>query len=139
MPSLLRLFPREADVSTPYSAAFSQTDTPTGGMTMEPWRVVTRIAAESKEGLTRSLQWLCLFSRSGIEIPLATFKQFSSLGIEYDISLPISLLLARSIMSSTWLKSKGRQEVQVLLSELHTRLCPQIISTLKDGCPTEDM
>ncbi|KAF8077923.1 hypothetical protein FPV67DRAFT_1403007 [Lyophyllum atratum] len=139
MPSLLRLFPREADVSTPYSAAFGQTDPPIGVMTMEPWRVVTRIAAESEEGLTRSLQWLCLFSHSGVEVPLATFKLFSSLGIEYEIPLPISLLLARSIMSSTWLKSKGRQEVQVLLSELHTRLCPQIISKLNTGSPTEDI
>ncbi|GLB34930.1 putative response to drug [Lyophyllum shimeji] len=138
MPSLLRLFPREGDATAPYSAGIDQFDLPTVVSSVEPWRVVTRIAAESTEGRRRSLQWLCLFSRSGVEVPSAIFNTFCSLGSKDNMSLSDVLLLAKSMMWSTWLKPKGRQEMQKLLSELHASLSPQIVRSIKHGGPAED-
>lgn len=85
------------------------------------------------EGLSRGLQWLYHFARSNVEIPLTTFKKFSALVTEFDSSLTDSLLLAKSVLSSTWLKSMGRQQLQSLFSELHGRLAPRIVEYLRGG------
>ncbi|KAG5645224.1 hypothetical protein DXG03_006641 [Asterophora parasitica] len=135
IPSLSRLFPREIEAYT-YPAGLDDHTDLTSNPFIEPWRAVTRVAAESKEGLSKSLQWLCLIAGSGIEISLAIFRTYSNLGAGSPGSLSDSLLLSRAILSSTWLASKSRQEIRILLSELHATHCSQIISILKSGDST---
>ncbi|RDB21389.1 hypothetical protein Hypma_011626 [Hypsizygus marmoreus] len=138
MSSLFRLFPRETEASNRYSVGLDQVFIPENLTTIDPWRVVMRIATESSEGLSRSLQWLCLFTRSGVEVPLAIFKVFFSQVAIYDSSVSDSLILAKSVLSSTWLKSVGRQELQAMFSELHARLACRIANSLKTGTQVDD-
>ncbi|KAG6850997.1 hypothetical protein H0H93_004484 [Arthromyces matolae] len=126
--SLPRLFPLDWDGTTvvaPESAAIEAA--------IDPWQLVIRTAAKSSDALIHSLRWLCIFSRSGVEIPLAIFKMFASLLMKYDSPLSESSLLAEAVVVSTWLRPKGRQEIQNLLSELHERLAPRIVTATKAG------
>ncbi|KAG6890676.1 hypothetical protein C0995_005048 [Termitomyces sp. Mi166 len=132
--SLPRVFPREGD-GTNTNSHSEQADLP-----VDPWQVITRMAEEGSQGLGRSLQWLCLFAHSGVDIPLTIFETFSVLVMRFDtLSLTNSLLLAKAVMVSTWLKPKGRQEIQSLISQLHERLDLQITSALKSKEPDEDL
>lgn len=129
MPSLLRLFQENSSsqdhhLSGDLEWAAIQPN-------IDPWHAILRVASESREGFSKSLQWLCLLARSGIDIPRATFMQFSALAKHYDSGLTDSLLFVKAVFHSTWLKSLGRQELQVLFSELHVRLAPRIINWLK--------
>ena len=49
-------------------------------------------------------QWICLFARSGVEVPISTFMEFSQLASSFDISLLDGLELAMAGLSSAWLK-----------------------------------
>ncbi|KAF5380960.1 hypothetical protein D9615_003973 [Tricholomella constricta] len=117
IPSLFRLFPRETEGVTHYSTGVDHADLAAVNLSIEPWRVVTRVATESKEGLTRSLQWLCLFARSGIEIPLTTFKAFSTLDEREEIRLAVdafsaSLLPAHfKAISACWNESLSKAPI----------------------------
>ncbi|KAG6909693.1 hypothetical protein DXG01_015894 [Tephrocybe rancida] len=128
--ALPRLFPREVDATNTYATNFEHLDSVVTTASADPWKVITRTAAESIEGLGRGLQWLCLLARSGVDISLATFKTFSVL-VHNDGSLATSSLMAKAVMASTWLKPTGRLEIQSLISQLHERLSLQIIDALR--------
>ena len=88
--------------------------------------MILPLAKKGTQELDRSLQWLCLFAHSGVDIPLTVFETFFALMKQLNLSLANSLLLAKAVMVSTWLKYKGQQELQSLISQLHERLSHQI-------------
>lgn len=93
--------------------------------------MVMQVASTSKESWIRSLQWLCVFARSGVDIPVPIYITFSSLANKFDASLLECGLLVEAVLSSTWLKSMGRQELQTIFSTLHARLASQVLDHLK--------
>jgi hypothetical protein len=130
MPSLYKLFPRD-DEKKSVSAALELSAPGESSTAFDPWRAVMKSAPESREGLTRSLHWLCVFSRSGVDIPVSTFSQYSALATQFKINLTDSLLLVEAALSSTWLKSLGRQEMQTILSNLHSSLASHVLHSLR--------
>jgi hypothetical protein len=133
MPSLPRIFSRDAETSHRFSANFDSVETQTEShvsIVADPWRPLVRISSEDKGGLSRNLKWLCLFARSGVEVPIAVFTRFSNLITAHDSSLLDSLSLVKAAMFSTWFKSAGRQELQIIFAQLHTRLVPHIKTQL---------
>jgi hypothetical protein len=135
MPSLYRLFSRESDASQRFSVAADPTLTAegVGATNFDPWRVVTDIASESKEGYSRCLQWLCAFAYSGVDVPVPIFQRFSSLGSEFNASLSDSMLLVKALLACTWLKAKGRNEMENILASLHSRFLTHILECLTVG------
>jgi hypothetical protein len=138
MLSLHRLFTHSE--SSQRSSTFTEAQAnneSTGLKAFDPSRVILNVASESKEGLSRSLPWLNVFSCSGIDIPVSTFMQFSSLASQFEASLADSLLLVGAAVSSIWLKSIGSQQLQTVFASLHSRLAPQVLFCLqtKKGFP----
>ncbi|KAF9464728.1 hypothetical protein BDZ94DRAFT_1255766 [Collybia nuda] len=136
MPSLPRLLPREADMSHRSGVNPDQVGTQGerfASIAIDPWRPIIRISSEGREGLSRGLQWLCLLSRSGVEVPVTVFTRFSVLITEHTSSIPNSLLLIKAVLFSTWLQSAGRQELQNVCSHLHDRLAPLIKIQTSNG------
>ncbi|KAJ7774854.1 hypothetical protein B0H16DRAFT_1508657 [Mycena metata] len=132
MQSLYRLFPRETDASQRFSAALDLTiTTETGGAAvLDPWRVVMSVGSQSEGGFSQSLQWLCAFARSGVDIPVSIFERFSSLATDFQASLSDSTLLVESLLAVSWLKPTGRSELQNVLASLHSRLLPHVLQCL---------
>lgn len=139
MPSLHRLFSREVEATHRASTILDLISTEGAGVAVDPWRVVFNIGAQSEEGVTRSLQWLCALARSGVDIPITSFMRFSSLVTSFDSPLSDSLLLVKAAMSSAWLNSIGRQELQLLFSALHSRLSLRITNSFRNGNDVTDM
>jgi hypothetical protein len=101
-----------------------------GQTTIDPWRVVMGVA-KNQEGVLNALSWLCLFARSGVDIPISIFMGFSSLVQSFNISLTDALVFVEAAMSSIWLKSMGRQQLQSLFSSLHSHLAPEVLHRLQ--------
>jgi hypothetical protein len=80
---------------------------------------------------------LCAFSRAGVDIPVSVFTLLSTQAVQFDASLEDTSFLVEAALSSTWLKSLGRQDLQAMLSDLHARFGPHIFHRLrtKDGSP----
>ncbi|KAJ7685226.1 hypothetical protein DFH06DRAFT_1157872 [Mycena polygramma] len=133
MPSLYRLFPRETDLSQRFSVAHDPSTATEGVGTIDPWRVVKEVGFQSTDGFSRSLQWLCAFARSGVDVPVSIFEHFSSLATDFHASLPDSMLLVESLLASSWLKPTSRNEVQNIIASLHSRLLPHILECLAAG------
>ncbi|KAJ7449837.1 hypothetical protein FB451DRAFT_1286715 [Mycena latifolia] len=135
MPSLYRLFPREVDASQRFSTAVDPSATAEGvGIPpLDPWRVVTDAGSQSRDGFLRSLQWLCAFARSGVDMPVSIFERFSSLATEFQASLWDSMLLVDALLASSWLKPTGRNQLQQIIASLHSRLLPHIMECLAAG------
>ncbi|KAF8894642.1 hypothetical protein BD779DRAFT_1502197 [Infundibulicybe gibba] len=132
MSSLYRLFPREADTTQRLSTFNILSNQGDANMTnLDPWRAVISIATKSKSGLSRSLRWLCLFACSGVEIPDTTLARFSVLAYKWKTTLTDSLIFAKAVMYSVWLKSMGRSELQRIFATLHARHQPQIVAALR--------
>jgi len=134
MPSLYRLFNREAEGGNRSSVLIDASLGPADAVGMavvDSWRLVMRVASTDKDGWSRSLRWLCVFARSGVDIPVPTYLAFASLANKFEASLPECDLLVEAALSSTWLKSMGRQELQTMFSALHSRLTPQILDSLR--------
>jgi hypothetical protein len=134
MPSLYRLFNRESEGGNRFSNLFDSSLGPSDAVGMavvDSWRLVMKVASTNKDGWSRSLQWLCLFARSGVDIPVPTYSAFSSLADKFEASLPECVLLVEAALSSTWLKSIGRQELQNMFSVLHSRLALQVLDCLR--------
>lgn len=98
----------------------------------DAWRPVMKIASADKEGWCRSLQWLCLFARSGVDIPVSTYLTFSSFAVKFGATLIECELLVEAALSSSWLKSMGHQHLQKMFSTLHSHLTPEVLVAIKD-------
>ena len=131
LPSLLRLFPEEKSrFSATFDSALPNVEVK-GLAVSDPWLLILGWASKSREGLSRSLHCLCVFARSGVDIPISTFTEFSSLTTKLGVSLTDSLLLVGAAFSSTYLKSMGRQDLQTVLSSLHFRLASHVLHCLR--------
>jgi hypothetical protein len=134
MPSLYRLFNRETEggnrLSTLIDASLGPADA-IGMAVVDSWRLIMKVASTDKDSWSRSLKWLCVFARSGVDIPVPAYLTFSSLGNTFQASLPECVLLVEAALSSTWLKSIGRQELQIMFSALHSRLASQLLDCLQ--------
>jgi hypothetical protein len=134
MPSLYRLFNREPEGGNRSSVLVDPSLGPTDAVGMavvDSWRLVMKVASTDKDSWDRSLQWLCVFARSGVDIPVPTYLTFSSLAYKFQASLSECVLLVEAALSSTWLKSMGRQELQTMFSALHSLLTPQLLDCLR--------
>ena len=131
MPSLLRLFPEDKTrFSTTLDAAIPDAEQK-GLQPPDPWRQLMELASKGREGLSRSLQCLCVFACSGVDIPISTFLQFLSLVTNFGASLVDTLLFIEAAFFSMYLKSLGRQDLQAVLSALHSRLAPHVMHCLR--------
>jgi len=103
-----------------------------GGLAIiDPWKIMFQVASESKEGLKAGLRWLCMFARSGIEIPVPRFEQMLGLIKRSGSLWEDFTLLIDALFCATWLRSLGRQELQTTISNIHTSVCPQVLEDLK--------
>ncbi|KAJ7709877.1 hypothetical protein B0H17DRAFT_1029591 [Mycena rosella] len=134
MPSLYRIFPRDTDPSQRFSTAGDPSATVDGvGISLDPWRVVIDAGSQSGHGFSRSLQWLCAFARSGVDVPVSIFERFASLATKFLASLTDSVLLVDALLASSWLKPTGRNQLQQVVASLHSRLLPHILECLAAG------
>ena len=100
-------------------------------MTINPLKVIVDIATKSNEGYDNTLQWLCLFVRSGIEISVPTYMELVNLGNRFGISLEVCSRLIKSALWSCWLKSMGRQDLQTVIAAIHAGIGPQLVAYLQ--------
>lgn len=101
---------------------------------IDPLHAILSLATQSEDGLSRSLLYLSMLAKSGVNIPTSFFVQFSNL---VDFNGPNSLnnanTLLKAILLSLWQTSIGRQELQSLISTLHSRLANQVLECLLSG------
>ncbi|KAI1795782.1 hypothetical protein LXA43DRAFT_1163651 [Ganoderma leucocontextum] len=133
--SLSRLFNREFDTASQRLSVLgdprlTMTESPSL-MTINPLKVIVDIATKSNEGYDNTLQWLCLFVRSGIEVSVPTYMELVGLGNRFGISLEVCSLLIKSALWSCWLKSMGRQALQTVVAAIHAGIGPQLVAYLQ--------
>jgi hypothetical protein len=142
MLSVLRLYSLEAEATGRSSSivdappAIKQDGATTAAV--DPWHVVLAAASKSKESLSHALRWLCLFARSGVDIPVPVFLDFSSWAVRFNIDLGDGLLLVTATFSAICMRSIGRQQLHTLFSSMHCLLAPQIVHCLQTGSGMED-
>ncbi|KAI0797914.1 hypothetical protein C8Q75DRAFT_845203 [Abortiporus biennis] len=129
-PSLTRLFTRESDAVHRYSTMADSRAT-VADMTpvsnTNPFTILMQTATVSREGFVNTLNWLCLFVASGIEVPIPIFMQLASLVTQYNASLEECAMLVKATFWSCWQKPLGRQELQRFVALLHSHLETQIL------------
>lgn len=135
MSSLSRLLSHEAGTAQRLSSLMDLTS-PTvnqpGSSSVDPLRVIVNFAHQTPRGLSISLRWLLLFSRSGIDIPTAIFMQFCSLVTAQEQLINVQVLV-QAVLSSVWLRSLGRQDIQQILAALHAQFSRNILESLKSA------
>ncbi|CDO71214.1 hypothetical protein BN946_scf184863.g9 [Trametes cinnabarina] len=141
--SLSRLFNKELDsssqrFSTVVDPRLTMTENPSL-LNVNPMRVIIDIATRSKDGYDRTLHWLCLFVRSGIEISTPTFIQLVSLGNRFGVSLDQSSLVIRAVLWSCWLKSMGRQEMQGVVAAIHSSIGGELVRCIQSREKTAEV
>ncbi|KDR81629.1 hypothetical protein GALMADRAFT_239698 [Galerina marginata CBS 339.88] len=139
MPSLPRLWGNDNDTTQRTSflvdPTFGLSDAPSP-LYVDPLRAVSNLAAQSREGLSRSLSYLSGVVKSGVDIPTTSFKQFLTLitsKSNKDSLLENANMFTRATFLSLWLRSSGRQNLQALISILHSHLAPKILESLITG------
>lgn len=100
-------------------------------MSADPLRVLVDAAGQSKSLFDQCLKWLCLFVRSGVDITVPIFMQFASLIRHYDASFEQCSTLIKAALWSAWLKSMGRQDLQALISSIHSHVEQEVIKRLR--------
>ena len=98
---------------------------------IDPLHAISSLATQSEDGLSRSLLYLSMLAKSGVNIPTSFFVQFSNL---LDFNGPNSLknanTLLKAILLSLWQTEIGRLELQSLIATLHSRLANQVLEYL---------
>ena len=133
MSSLSRLLSHETGTVQRLSSLMdltSPTVNQSGSSSVDPLRVIVNFARQTPQGLFISLRWLLLFSRSGIDIPTAIFMQFCSLVTAQEQLINVQVLV-QAVLSSVWLRSLGRQDIQQILAALHVQFSRNILESLK--------
>ena len=101
---------------------------------IDPLRAILGLAAQSEHDLSRSLLYLSMLAKSGVNIPTSFFMQFSNL---VDFNGPNSLnnanTLLKAILLSLWQTATGRQELQSLIAMLHSQLATRVLECLLSG------
>ncbi|KAF8326124.1 uncharacterized protein EI90DRAFT_3071593 [Cantharellus anzutake] len=122
-PFLPRLFNMDAE-ALHYA---SQSEKPAAtelndGWQVDPWKVITDGAAEGPSGMQRTLRWLELLARSGVSIPVSTYKQMAAYLRDSDAAFEMHQALTRCFTATCWLKSHGAQDLLGLIATIHDRL-----------------
>ncbi|KAK0197058.1 hypothetical protein F5146DRAFT_1099379 [Armillaria mellea] len=139
IPSLSRLFARDVQESTSRASVFdSTTGQDTSDAAIDPWRRVISVSTENKAGLLRSLRWIYVFARSGVDVPVQTYFHFITLMEKFQTTVTESLLFVKTVMSSTWQRPTSRFEIQDMFAKLHTRLMPEVLQNLSGGRHIQD-
>ncbi|KAK0459777.1 uncharacterized protein EV420DRAFT_1620288 [Desarmillaria tabescens] len=140
IPSLSRLFARDVQESTSRASVFDSTaGQDSNDATIDPWRRVISVSTENKAGLLRSLRWIYVFARSGVDVPIQTYFHFTTLMEKFQTTVTESLLFVKTVMSSTWQRPTSRFEIQDMFGKLHTRLMPEVLQTLSGGTHIKDV
>lgn len=135
LPILQRLLNRDSTESTSRHTTFvdqifAQVDGHVAKLS-DPWGVVRRAAKEN--GLLGSLRWLRLFARSGVDINVPIFAEYSELSRKGLVTLKQASVFAEAILLSVWTKLTGRQDLQRLISTMIASLQPAIQSALQSS------
>ncbi|KAL0946866.1 hypothetical protein HGRIS_013032 [Hohenbuehelia grisea] len=139
MPSLSRLLHREPDSSNRMSLVHSSAQDSFVTQAGDAWLVVTNMASQSSAGFSQSMRWLVAFAHSGLDIPMSTWIEFSSLVDRFNASFNDCELFVEAAVTSIWLRSMGRQQIQGIIGSLQKRLSSFIVDSLKSGTNTERM
>ncbi|KAG1803828.1 uncharacterized protein HD556DRAFT_1226659 [Suillus plorans] len=97
----------------------------------DPWGIVRRAAKGN--GLLDSLRWLRLFARSGVDINVPIFAEYSELSRKGLVTLKQASVFAEATLMSVWTKSMGRQDLQKSISTMIVSLQPAIKSALRSS------
>lgn len=97
----------------------------------DPWGIVRRAAKGN--GLLDSLRWLRLFARSGVDIDVPIFAEYSELSRKGLVTLEQASVFAEATLMSVWTKSMGRQDLQKSISTMIGSLQPAIKSALRSS------
>ncbi|GBE81969.1 hypothetical protein SCP_0403450 [Sparassis crispa] len=140
--SLSRLFTREIESSQRSGSIVENRMTivdPSTVAPLNPVNVLIDVATGSKEGYLRTLHWLCLLVRAGVDVSVSTFMQLVSLAKRFDVTVNECLLLVKAIMWSTWLRVMGRQDLQNVVAALHAHFAPQVVARLQSRDRSPEM
>ncbi|OJA10550.1 hypothetical protein AZE42_03139 [Rhizopogon vesiculosus] len=97
----------------------------------DPWGMVRRAAKQN--GLLDSLRWLRLFARSGVDIDVPVFAEYSELSRRGPVTLKQGSVFAEVALLSTWTRSLGRQDLQKSVSTMFASLEPAIQNALRSS------
>ncbi|OAX44683.1 hypothetical protein K503DRAFT_196614 [Rhizopogon vinicolor AM-OR11-026] len=97
----------------------------------DPWGMVRRAAKQNR--LLDSLRWLRLFARSGVDIDVPVFAEYSELSRRGLVTLKQGSVFAEVALLSTWTRSMGRQDLQKSVSTMFASLEPAIQNALRSS------
>ncbi|KAI6109011.1 hypothetical protein EV401DRAFT_1870641 [Pisolithus croceorrhizus] len=119
MPTLQRLFNRESDSAARFSTYVDATLTnfDEKGLKMaDLWGAIWRFT-ERTDAFTSGLMWLRLFARSGVEVDTSTITKFSNIIFSRSPSLAQGSIFMDAVLTTTWLRSVGRQDLQPVVGK----------------------
>ncbi|KAF9533011.1 hypothetical protein CPB83DRAFT_806739 [Crepidotus variabilis] len=104
---------------------------------MDSFRVILTHAKQSPEGLETCLAILPLVVKSGIIISTTFFKDVLDLIDAAHLSFLSHVeMLLKAITFTLWLRSIGRQDLQVVIASLHAKFSPHFADALTTSDPS---
>jgi undecaprenyl pyrophosphate phosphatase UppP len=100
---------------------------------MDPFRVILNLAQQSGRGLHQTLAILPVIIKSGVTISSSFFNEIQNLihPTNFDF-LQQSKTFLRSLTLCLWVRSLGRQDLQLIIASIHARLSTHISNCLKN-------
>ncbi|KAF7793229.1 hypothetical protein EIP86_004339 [Pleurotus ostreatoroseus] len=98
---------------------------------VNPLQVMTNLATTTKSGYQRGLNWLNLFTSSGVDVPVPIFMQFASLTSKFKPSLADCSILVDAALAACYLRPIGRLELQPIIGLLHEYLSSVILDRIQ--------
>ena len=98
---------------------------------VNPLQVMTNLATTTKSGYQRGLNWLNLFTSSGVDVPVPIFMQFASLTSKFKPSLSDCSILVDAALAACYLRPIGRLELQPIIGLLHEYLSSVILDRIQ--------
>lgn len=142
LPTLPRLFNRENEGSSRWTSSFEPSANGSefgGAPSIDPWKILINRSSQNRDGLRTGLKWLCVFAYSGVDIPIKTFLQLSALSRDLASSFDEQTMLCEAAFISTWIKSLGRSDLQVMISDLHDRNASWILAHIRSQADLRSM
>ncbi|KAG1753463.1 hypothetical protein EDB19DRAFT_1903124 [Suillus lakei] len=135
LPILQRLLNRDSAENTSRHTTFvdqifAQVDGHVAKLS-DPWGMVRRAAKENR--LLDSLRWLRLFARSGVDINVPIFAEYTELSRKGLVTLKQASVFAEATLLSAWTRSMGRQDLQKLVSAMIASQQPAIQNALQSS------
>lgn len=141
IPTLSRVFQREQDAANRISVAgdASPTVADAGTSSNSLLKPLTPSFWKTDGDLSRGLQWLCLYTTSGVDVPLHIYDQCASMVSEQGGTLVDSILLVKTMLSFAWLRSLGRHDLHKAIALLHSCKMNEVLEKLKAGSALEEV